>query len=67
MKRVPYKTLDKIKLADQEILMLILSQSKYTVCYYGKFQHELDLCILLEYCTGGNLRCQLKKMKLIPI
>ncbi|KAA6399346.1 MAG: putative protein kinase, cAMP-dependent, catalytic chain [Streblomastix strix] len=67
IKRVPYKSSDKIKLADQEISMLKKAQSRYTVRFIGKFKYDLDLCMLQEFCIGGNLRGQLEKMQSMPI
>ncbi|KAA6399034.1 MAG: putative protein kinase, cAMP-dependent, catalytic chain, partial [Streblomastix strix] len=67
IKRVPYKHPVKIQLADQEIKMLKIAQSRYTVRLFGTFKFDLDLCMLQEFCPGGNLRGQLEKMKSMSI
>ncbi|KAA6343829.1 MAG: putative serine/threonine-protein kinase A, partial [Streblomastix strix] len=41
--------------------------SKYTVRYIESFIHDIDLCIIMEYCEGGNLREMIEKMKKMPL
>jgi serine/threonine protein kinase len=43
--------------------MLKLAGSKYTVKYVESFTFDVDLCIVMEYCEGGNLRELIKKME----
>ncbi|KAA6384417.1 MAG: putative NEK/NEK2 protein kinase, partial [Streblomastix strix] len=63
MKRLRYlKDKDK-QIADQEVEMLKLAGSKYTVKYVESFKFDVDLCIVMEYCEGGNLRELIKKME----
>ncbi|KAA6385445.1 MAG: putative NEK/NEK2 protein kinase, partial [Streblomastix strix] len=63
MKRLRYlKDKDK-QIADQEVEMLKLAGSKYTVKYVESFTFDVDLCIVMEYCEGGNLRELIKKME----
>ncbi|KAA6381522.1 MAG: hypothetical protein EZS28_022953 [Streblomastix strix] len=64
MKRVQYVTLEERRAVDEEINHLRLTQSKYTVKLIGIFMHDVDMCILQEYCSGGNLRQLIEKMKL---
>ncbi|KAA6400834.1 MAG: putative serine/threonine-protein kinase Nek3 [Streblomastix strix] len=67
MKRVPYVELSNKKIADEEVTQLRKAQSKYTVLYIESFQFDVDLCIVMEYCSGGNLREMMAKMKSWPI
>ncbi|KAA6399691.1 MAG: putative NEK/NEK2 protein kinase [Streblomastix strix] len=63
MKRLRYlKDKDK-RIADQEVEMLKLAGSKYTVKYVESFTFDVDLCIVMEYCEGGHLRELIKKME----
>ncbi|KAA6358194.1 MAG: putative CAMK family protein kinase, partial [Streblomastix strix] len=66
IKSLPYMRDDKIKIADEEVRMLNLAKSPYTVGLIDTFQHDFDLCLVLEYCPNGNLRDvmdnQLKQM-----
>ncbi|KAA6403714.1 MAG: putative NEK/NEK2 protein kinase [Streblomastix strix] len=63
MKRLRYlKEKDK-RIADEEVEMLKLAGSKYTVRLVEKFTFDVDLCVVMEYCEGGNLRELIKKMK----
>ncbi|KAA6392107.1 MAG: hypothetical protein EZS28_012368 [Streblomastix strix] len=56
IKRLPYTTEVQKKIADQEIEILRRAESPYTVRLIETFQQDLDICIVLEYCSGGNLR-----------
>ncbi|KAA6380697.1 MAG: putative aurora kinase [Streblomastix strix] len=61
IKRLPYTTDELKKIADEEIKMLQLAKSPYTVGLYGYFIHELDICLIMEYCPNGNLRDAMEK------
>ncbi|KAA6393859.1 MAG: putative MAP kinase kinase family domain protein [Streblomastix strix] len=61
IKQLSYKKEDKIKIADEEISMLKLAKSPYTVGLIETFPFNLDICIVLEYCSGGNLRDMIDK------
>ncbi|KAA6389835.1 MAG: putative NEK/NEK2 protein kinase, partial [Streblomastix strix] len=63
MKRLPYLSDEEKKMADEEVKMLKLAQSQYTVQLITGFQHDVDICILQEFCLGGNLRNLIVKMK----
>ncbi|KAA6397287.1 MAG: putative NEK kinase [Streblomastix strix] len=63
LKRIPYTTEKMKKIAIEEVEQLKLSQDYYTVQLIDVFTIGLDLCILQEYCTNGNLRKQIEKMK----
>ncbi|KAA6396727.1 MAG: putative NEK/NEK2 protein kinase, partial [Streblomastix strix] len=63
MKRLSYVSEKEKKMADEEIEMLKLAQSRYTVELITGFLHDVDICILQEYCQGGNLRDLIVKMK----
>ncbi|KAA6395462.1 MAG: putative Actin [Streblomastix strix] len=56
IKRLPYVIEEKKKMADEEVEMLKLVQSEYTVKLLGVFKYDLDLCLVMEYYPGGNLR-----------
>ncbi|KAA6371754.1 MAG: putative serine/threonine-protein kinase Nek5, partial [Streblomastix strix] len=56
IKKVGYTTEEQKKIADQEIEMLRRAESPYTVRLIETFKRDLDICIVLEYCSGGNLR-----------
>ncbi|KAA6374453.1 MAG: hypothetical protein EZS28_030021 [Streblomastix strix] len=64
MKRVQYVNANEKAVADEEINHLRFAQSKYTVKLIGTFIFDVDICILQEYCSGGNLRQLIEKMKL---
>ncbi|KAA6387842.1 MAG: putative serine/threonine-protein kinase Nek3 [Streblomastix strix] len=61
IKSLPYKREDKIKIAEEEVNMLNQAKSPYTVNLIDTFPHEFDLCLVLEYCPGGNLRDMIDK------
>ncbi|KAA6390277.1 MAG: putative NEK/NEK2 protein kinase, partial [Streblomastix strix] len=63
MKRLSYISEKEKKMADEEIAMLKLAQSKYTVQLIDCFSFDVDICILQEFCSGGNLRDLIKKME----
>ncbi|KAA6391762.1 MAG: putative NEK/NEK2 protein kinase, partial [Streblomastix strix] len=63
MKRLQYISDDEKKIADEEIKMLKLAQSKYTVQLIAGFNFDVDICILQEFCSGGNLRELIENMK----
>ncbi|KAA6400921.1 MAG: putative serine/threonine-protein kinase Nek3 [Streblomastix strix] len=63
MKRLSYLSEEEMKIADEEIKMLKLAQSKYTVQLIEIFQYDVDICILQEFCSGGNLRELIMTMK----
>ncbi|KAA6364380.1 MAG: putative CAMK family protein kinase, partial [Streblomastix strix] len=67
MKRVPYVESKDKQIADEEVKKLKLAQSKYTVLFIESFAYDVDLCIVQEYCSGGNLREMMSKMKSWPI
>ncbi|KAA6388358.1 MAG: putative cAMP-dependent protein kinase catalytic subunit TPK2, partial [Streblomastix strix] len=56
IKRLPYTSDEKKKIADEEIRMLNLGKSPYTVRLIDVFPFDLDICLVMEYCSGGNLR-----------
>ncbi|KAA6389913.1 MAG: putative serine threonine-protein kinase nek2 [Streblomastix strix] len=56
IKKIPYLTEDQKKNADQEIEMLNLAQSDHIVRLIETFIRDLDICLVFEYCSGGNLR-----------
>ncbi|KAA6370067.1 MAG: putative serine/threonine-protein kinase Nek6, partial [Streblomastix strix] len=64
IKRVQYVNANEKAVADEEINHLRFAQSKYTVKLFGTFIFYVDMCILQEYCSGGNLRQLIEKMKL---
>ncbi|KAA6365464.1 MAG: putative serine/threonine-protein kinase RIM15, partial [Streblomastix strix] len=68
IKSLPYKKEDKIQIADEEVNMLNQAKSPYTVNLIDTFPQQLDLCLVLEYCPGGNLRDMIdKNIKKMPI
>ncbi|KAA6377269.1 MAG: putative protein serine/threonine kinase [Streblomastix strix] len=67
IKRVQYLSDEEKKLADEEVKMLKLAQSKHIVKYIESFTYDLDLCIVMEFCSGGNLRVLIEAMKKMSI
>ncbi|KAA6375813.1 MAG: putative Serine/threonine-protein kinase Nek4 [Streblomastix strix] len=63
LKRIFYASEKMKKIADEEVKQLILSQGRYIVKLIDVFAFGFDLYILQEYCTNGNLRKQIEKMK----
>ncbi|KAA6373441.1 MAG: putative serine/threonine-protein kinase Nek3 [Streblomastix strix] len=61
IKRLPYITEKNKKIADEEVSMLNKVQSKFTVKLIDTFTEGLDLCLVLEYCSKGNLRDVIEK------
>ncbi|KAA6389075.1 MAG: hypothetical protein EZS28_015400 [Streblomastix strix] len=61
IKKLPYTKEDKKKIADEEIKVLNMVKSPYTVRLIETFIHELDICLVMEYCPGGNLRQMIDK------
>lgn len=64
---VPYFNDKDRKAADEEVSMLKLAGSKYTVNYVESFTFDVDLCIVMEYCDGGNLREMILKTKTLTV
>lgn len=50
-------------MADEEVDTLKHVQSKYIVHFIQSFPQEIDLCLVMDYCTGGNLRQLIDNMK----
>ncbi|KAA6376197.1 MAG: putative CAM kinase, SNF1 family, partial [Streblomastix strix] len=67
MKRLQYFNKDEKKIADDEIKQLKLAQSKYTVKLISTFLFDTDICILQEYCSGGNMRQLISKLQSLTI
>ncbi|KAA6396721.1 MAG: putative CBL-interacting serine/threonine-protein kinase 9, partial [Streblomastix strix] len=67
IKRVQYLSDEEKKLGDDEIKMLKLAQSKHIVKYLESFKQDLDLCIVMEFCSGGNLRVLIEALKKMSI
>ncbi|KAA6394418.1 MAG: putative protein serine/threonine kinase, partial [Streblomastix strix] len=67
IKRVQYLSDEEKKLADDEVKMLKLAQSKHIVKYLESFTYDLDLCIVMKFCSGGNLRVLIEAMKKMSI
>ncbi|KAA6384299.1 MAG: putative serine/threonine-protein kinase Nek3 [Streblomastix strix] len=63
IKRLPYIDPQKKKMADEEVDTLKHVQSKYIVHFIQSFPQEIDLCLVMDYCTGGNLRQLIDNMK----
>ncbi|KAA6375497.1 MAG: hypothetical protein EZS28_028977 [Streblomastix strix] len=63
MKRISYVGAAKKKMADDEVAMLKLVQSMHIVKYIESFVDGIDMCIVLEYYTNGNLRILMGEMK----
>lgn len=63
MKCLRYMKEKDKKAADEEVAMLQMAGSQYTVQFIEKFIHEIDLCIIMEYYEGGNLRDLITKIK----
>ncbi|KAA6397357.1 MAG: putative protein serine/threonine kinase [Streblomastix strix] len=67
IKRIQYVSDEEKKVADDEVKMLIKAQSKHIVKYLESFTYDLDLCIVMEFCSGGNLRVLIQAMKKMSI
>ncbi|KAA6395512.1 MAG: putative serine/threonine-protein kinase Nek3 [Streblomastix strix] len=56
------------QVAEEEVSMLVRAQEcKYTVRYIEKFSDEMNLFIVFEYCSKGNLRVQINLMKTMSL
>lgn len=67
MKRISYIGDQKKKMADDEVDMLKQVQSLHVVKFIESFVDGIDMCIVLEHCSGGNMRKLLDEMKMWPI
>ncbi|KAA6401195.1 MAG: putative CAMK family protein kinase [Streblomastix strix] len=56
MKRVDYLEFSDKMRADEEVATMERLASQFTVRLIWSFPHETDLCLILEYCEGGDLR-----------
>ncbi|KAA6367103.1 MAG: putative kinase domain protein, partial [Streblomastix strix] len=66
IKRLPYTSDEKKNMADEEIKMLNLAKSPYTVRLIDTFAFDLDICLVMEYCPM-NLRDMIDKdLKKMP-
>ncbi|KAA6385528.1 MAG: putative Serine/threonine-protein kinase Nek3 [Streblomastix strix] len=63
IKRIQYINPEEKKTADDEIAMLKLAQSKHIVQFLESFIDGLDICIVMEFCSGGNLRVLIEALK----
>ncbi|KAA6353560.1 MAG: putative NEK protein kinase, partial [Streblomastix strix] len=63
MKRISYTTAKLKKIADDEVGMLKRLKSQHVVNYIESFVDGFDLYIVMEYCSGGNLRCVMNEVK----
>ncbi|KAA6385330.1 MAG: putative serine/threonine-protein kinase Nek3 [Streblomastix strix] len=60
---IPYLKSNDKKVADAEVSMLVKAQCNFTVRFVEAFPNDLDLFIIQEYCSGGNLRALILEMK----
>ncbi|KAA6381525.1 MAG: hypothetical protein EZS28_022950, partial [Streblomastix strix] len=63
MKRLPFLEKQDKKAANEEVSVLKKVQSQYTVRFVEAFTFEQDLCVIMEFCSGGNLRKLMEQMK----
>jgi serine/threonine protein kinase len=63
IKRLQYLSVDEKKIADDEIAMLKKVQSKHIIRFIESFIDGFDICIVMEYYSGGNLRTLINTMK----
>ncbi|KAA6383802.1 MAG: putative serine/threonine-protein kinase Nek3, partial [Streblomastix strix] len=63
IKLIQYINLKEKQVAFEEVKQLKLAQSKNVVQLIDVFSHDTDLCILQEYCSGGNFRDLIGTMK----
>jgi NIMA (never in mitosis gene a)-related kinase len=54
---------NEIKETMREENVLSRLDNPYIVKYYESFMNDDNLCIITEYCQGGDLDSALKKMK----
>ncbi|KAA6377516.1 MAG: putative FKBP-type peptidyl-prolyl cis-trans isomerase, partial [Streblomastix strix] len=55
IKRLPYFDKDEKKIADQQIKILNQAQSAHIVRLIETFKHDLDICIVFEYCSDDKI------------
>ncbi|KAA6399215.1 MAG: putative protein kinase [Streblomastix strix] len=68
IKRLPYTDPEQKRLADEEVEQLKRIQSRYVVQFIEAFPFDKFLCIVMEFCSGGNLRNEIdNKMKQMTI
>ncbi|KAA6365014.1 MAG: hypothetical protein EZS28_039461 [Streblomastix strix] len=67
VKRIQYINKEEKQIADEEVKMLQKVQSKHIVKYLESFVDGLDLCIVMEFCSGGNLRVMIESLKKMTI
>ncbi|KAA6379466.1 MAG: putative CAMK family protein kinase [Streblomastix strix] len=66
MKRVDYLTKDDKDAAEEEVAQLRRLSSQYTVKLLWAFTRDSDLCLIQEFCSGGDLRNTIKELQKIP-
>ncbi|KAA6366763.1 MAG: hypothetical protein EZS28_037710, partial [Streblomastix strix] len=59
---LPYKEGKDIKIADEAIKTLEVLKSPYIASLIDTFKHESDICLAVQYCSGGSLRDVINKM-----
>ncbi|KAA6400559.1 MAG: putative NEK protein kinase [Streblomastix strix] len=67
MKRVDYSDEEDKKLADDEAEQMKRLNSRFTVKLICTFTDRMDLCLILEYCPGGDLRKFISELQKFPI
>ncbi|KAA6395136.1 MAG: putative Serine/threonine-protein kinase Nek3 [Streblomastix strix] len=66
MKRVDYFDDKDKQQADDEVAQMINLESRFTVRLVCTFLDHLDLCLILEYCSGGDLRKIVSDLQKLP-
>ncbi|KAA6378671.1 MAG: hypothetical protein EZS28_025802 [Streblomastix strix] len=64
-KRIHYTTDEEKTIVDAEVAIMKHAQSRHIMKFIESFAFETDLCIVMEYYTGGNLRKYMKALKLM--
>ncbi|KAA6364132.1 MAG: hypothetical protein EZS28_040341, partial [Streblomastix strix] len=66
MKRIDYTDEEDKKLADDEVEQMKRLDSRFTVKLICTFPDRSDLCLILEYCPGGDLRKVIQDLQQLP-
>ncbi|KAA6386421.1 MAG: putative Serine/threonine-protein kinase Nek3 [Streblomastix strix] len=66
VKRVDYVDMNDRKMADEEVAQMRRLASRYTVRLAWTFIDRTDLYLILEYCSGGDLRKVITNIQQLP-
>ncbi|KAA6385848.1 MAG: putative serine/threonine-protein kinase Nek3 [Streblomastix strix] len=66
LKKVDYFEAEDIQKANREVEQMINLASPFTVLLVCVFPHDVELCLVMEYCEKGDLRKVMAELQQLP-